>query len=605
MSRLNCLLALVVGLAFSWTGCAQHVVQDEPIVLNNLVTQLLKVEEIPAGTTATYTFTNPRNGWVFFGSTSQVTSQPKVTISLGGDVQPGLTVVHTSPTSQTLESMRFLPAGQHEITVRSEPGAGVKALVVRAVAELMYSQYGANPQVQEYGKFDLPYLKRHVFPNLNCMIFSGSRLDRDVLEAWRSEGKRSIQELYAKPYFDKEKKWTAEEAYEYWAGSVGMTHPLLDGIIVDEFGRNKDPKFQFILDSVKMVHADPKLNGRVYYPYCGTMYGGKMSEAFIKDIMEYGYKFAWERYLFEKPTRREAEEFLEGRLAKSAREWEKRIPGSVKHMIVCFGHMITAPPESVNSHANVDHKYYMDMQFNIIANDPAFHGLYGVMEYLSRYTDEEYFRWSMRLFRHYCIEGNTTMLSDEYGYTFSPDHLKNPDFDDGLKGWTVNAAEPGSITTASHKKYSWLQGRYPPTTQGDTFLLTKRSAEAPNTFSQVIRNLKVGELYCLKMYTGDYGDLKGDISNRQSHGVAWEVEDAERVGTLCLRHIFANCYSHHAGKFNREHKYWMNYHQLIFRAQGETARLVVRDWANPDKPSGPIGQQLMFNFFEVQPYFVE
>ena len=37
-------------------------------VLNNLVTQLLEVSQPPATPQASYTFTNPRDGWVFISS---------------------------------------------------------------------------------------------------------------------------------------------------------------------------------------------------------------------------------------------------------------------------------------------------------------------------------------------------------------------------------------------------------------------------------------------------------------------------------------------------------------------------------------------------------
>lgn len=84
--------------------------------------------------------------------------------------------------------------------------------------------------------------------------------------------------------------------------------------------------------------------------------------------------------------------------------------------------------------------------------------------------------------------------------------------------------------------------------------------------------------------------------------------------------------------FDRENKYWMNYHQRIFRANGTEAKLAISDWASdpstprqaqglersrkassPRRRSGQArqakagrpagaGQELMFNFLEVQPY---
>ena len=56
------------------------------------------------------------------------------------------------------------------------------------------------------------------------------------------------------------------------------------------------------------------------------------------------------------------------------------------------------------------------------------------------------------------------------------------------------------------------------------------------------------------------------------------------------------------GKFNRQHLYWMNYHRRIFRATGDTARLTVSDGKSEKDPGGPVGQELMFNFIEIQPY---
>ncbi len=65
---------------------------------------------------------------------------------------------------------------------------------------------------------------------------------------------------------------------------------------------------------------------------------------------------------------------------------------------------------------------------------------------------------------------------------------------------------------------------------------------------------------------------------------------------------FPNCYAHLLGKFNAKYNYWMNYHWRVFKANGPTATLTVSDWAGEEKPGGPGGQELMFNFIEIQPY---
>ena len=42
---------------------------------------------------------------------------------------------------------------------------------------------------------------------------------------------------------------------------------------------------------------------------------------------------------------------------------------------------------------------------------------------------------------------------------------------------------------------------------------------------------------------------------------------------------------------------------IIFKAQGETAMLSVSDWVGEEELGGAVGQELMFNFVQVEPYF--
>jgi hypothetical protein len=47
---------------------------------------------------------------------------------------------------------------------------------------------------------------------------------------------------------------------------------------------------------------------------------------------------------------------------------------------------------------------------------------------------------------------------------------------------------------------------------------------------------------------------------------------------------------------------WMNYHWMVFQAQESQAELSISDWSSPTDPGGPIGQELMLNFVQIQPY---
>ena len=243
----------------------------------------------------------------------------------------------------------------------------------------------------------------------------------------------------------------------------------------------------------------------------------------------------------------------------------------------------------------------MDLQFHVLANDPTFFGLYGVTSYLSAYSDEETIRWVGKLYRHYCIEGKTDRLTDTYRLP----HLQNPDFEDGLNSWAASPAAEGSITTGSLPGLSWLEGRYPMTTQGNSYLLMKRSDKAPNRVTQTLKALQPGKLYSLKMISSDYGELTAGKSSQQTYALSLDLSDVELAPDKCFQFPFPSCYAHSHGPFNRDNRAWFNLHNLVFRAQGTEAKLTISDWAKTDQAGGPAGQELLMNFVEVQPYYAD
>ena len=574
----------------------------EPIptkkILNNLVTELINITDFSEKFRGEWTFTNPREGWVFISSTVNAKGADRVHITLDTPRLDRDLLVHQATTSNTLEAMRYLPAGEHKLLVRSEGKPVIKNLIVRAIPELIFCKFQYNPHIPEYGPYDWNFLEKYVLPNVNVIVGSGNEKYKSHLQVWKKQGKKWIAEVYASPYFHGR---DADEAYRYWANSEGFKNPLLDGIIVDEFAGGNDKRYPPITESIRRLRQNEQFSGKVFYPYCGSMYGAKRSEEFIQEVIDSGFRFAWEKYLSEQPTEKRAVEFLESKLSNKMNGWEKSFPGCPKHMIVCLGYLVIT--ESLNINPNVDYKVWMDMQFQHLANDPAFAGLYGLMEYTSGYADEETIRWAARLYRHYGLEGRTEMLSKQYGFKYTLDHIQNPDFAEGLTGWAINTAENGSIATKSMKGYSWLQGRFPRTNLGDTFLWTKRSNRKPNTFSQEIRNLRRGQLYSLKMITADYGNLTEGRSVQQKHAVSIKIDGVELDSKKSFQSVIPNNYAHQLGAFTKQHNFWFNYHWLVFTAKKPTAILTISDWVSEQEPGGPIGQELIYNFIEVQPYW--
>lgn len=568
--------------------------------LNNLVAELLKLRSLSPRTDIDRTFIHPRDGWVFIRST--VKGDGRVWIGVDARTKDEAVISHTRASLETQEAMRFLSAGEHTITVWQEGGAVVESLVVRAIPELIFCKFRYDPHIAPHGPYDWSFLQKHVLPHVNVIVGSGAEEHRPFVEEFKAQGKRWIEEVYAAPYFE---RVSADEAYRYWVSREGMKNPLYDGIIVDEFFGRDDEQYDAITESVRRIYRSRRFRHKVFCPYCVNMFGARKSEEFVRAVMECGYPLAWERYLAEQPTEEKARALLDSALSGDMRKWQSAFPGCQERMIICFGYFDMITTESLNVNPEVDFKVWMDMQFHHVATAPAFRGMYGLMEYTSGYADEETVRWAARLYRHYGIEGRTEMLSERYGFRYRLNHLDNPDFVSGTRGWTIEAAEQGSVDARCYEGYGWLQGRYPRTKLGDTFIWMKRSDKKPNMITQRVKNLQPGRLYSLKMVTADYRDLVEGRSAQQTHAVSIRLVGVEPVSEKCFQFAIPNNYAHHLGPFNDKHRFWMNYHYNVFRAKSNTAQLVLSDWLKETEPAGAVGQELMVNFEEVQPYLEE
>ena len=208
-------------------------------------------------------------------------------------------------------------------------------------------------------------------------------------------------------------------------------------------------------------------------------------------------------------------------------------------------------------------------------------------------------RWTFRLFRHYCIDGNrTSSTADPYVLP----HLENPDFDNGLKFWTVDRAEGGNVAVRHFDRFGWLQGRYPETHHGNHFLRMKRSSKGPNRVSQTLKDLDPGRLYSLKMISLDLNNSEKE----QKLPISVSLDGPQIIPGLSFQAIYKSskqCQDEATGRsISSPH---FNYHRLVFRPTSRTAELVISDWQSPTEPGGMEDQELACNFIEIQPYYLE
>ena len=102
----------------------------------------------------------------------------------------------------------------------------------------------------------------------------------------------------------------------------------------------------------------------------------------------------------------------------------------------------------------------------------------------------------------------------------------------------------------------------------------------------------------MRLWIGDYTDLKAGKLKGKKCAVNIRVEG----GDVWDDWYRTKAYTDQSKKSNMFIERGCQVQQLIFRAKGPTATLVISDWKNDAEPDGPIGQELMFNNIDVHPY---
>ncbi|MDO9464537.1 MAG: LamG-like jellyroll fold domain-containing protein [bacterium] len=560
-------------------------------VLNNLCWELLN--ESPGNNSKKeYSFTNPRRGWAYF--ITEV--EGNLTLSIA-NAKPS--TIHTPNKVVNQEAMRWLEKGDHLITVSGN--GTLKKLIVRSVPTLTFGHYPlVGPGTAIAGDYHHKFLQQHVLPHVNTILSGGGT---PYTKNWVQEnGGRWIQIVY-KPKFG----LIAEDIYDDIVKTQGMNDPDIHAIIIDEFPPGNKiaggvrTHYDAWIEACTKVLEDPKYADHMIIPYGAyNMYDFEKTAKLIRTIVKHDSYFAWEVYLDEQETEGKAWLYINNRLSEQMDDWERAIPCATEHMIVTLSYLMR---EDWNPEA--DFKSFLDMQFQHLATQPAMFGIAGIEQYVSHHSNEEYIRCVAKLYRHYALEGHRGRMSDD---PYALMHISNCDFAQGTKDWKTEPAEKDSIAVKTQRGYGYLQNRIPYHPFTDTHLLwMRRSKNRPNVFSQQIRNLQPGRLYSVTVATGDYQEFLKGKSAEQVHAVSIHVDNVEPFAdwyqkAKCLRgstHLYA---AYALPPFGYQNRYYINIHKYVFRARETTATLSISDWKNNENPCGPIGQELIFNFIQVQPY---
>jgi hypothetical protein len=299
-----------------------------------------------------------------------------------------------------------------------------------------------------------------------------------------------------------------------------------------------------------------------------------------------------EVYMGTCPTLEGAKNHLEYEIVGKAINFKKFFPNIMDHWGVIFGDFIQIPVISLANHPNVDYKYYLDMQFNVIANHPECKDLAITGYWGTRHCDFELYRWCFMLTRHYCIEGKRTMLSDEYGFSYAPGHVLNGDFIDGLKEWKAS----GNVAAGRQAGYAKTsQGRYY-ALSGDTFAILTKTAGETSSVTQVAKGFTPGKAYCLQFAVVDYNDLKAKKFNPKRVGIDVTLDNGAAVDK-------AQSWVHVDKRERGQYEYnklvpKCNLHHVVFKAVKPEVTFTIHNGNAADGEAAAVNYVMLNPFLE-------
>ena len=574
------------------------------VCLNNFVVQLLDVTDLrPGGALrSSQTVAAPRDGWLHVSVTGTgPMDDDAVRIRIDDGPVRRLSRYHAGP-SDTIETMVCVGAGAHTLHI-DHGGRPVERLSVRSIPELICCEYESAASGREHLMRRHPHLLEDYNVTLENFyrhhqkdVSATERIDeasRARLSDWRARGRRGLTHSII-PGVKTGRRVPVDEVFEFWSSAAGSLQ--FDGIMCDEFGRETPAQLAAYVDAVTRLSRDPRFAGRTFYAYATPSWGaGAANRAFRETLFRHGHKQALEFYLREQPTEAAAKQVLADVLKQWIGSAHLDMPGSLANTIVVLC-CCSKTYYGMNSFPDVDFRVFLDMQFHLMATDPVFEGLGGLSAWILRSADDETIRWLGRLHRHYAIEGHREMLSAQLGLTYRLAHLENPGFVDGLTGWQVDAAAPGSVQAREIKGFGVARGTMHPSPACDRVVSLVRTGSRPNRLRQILRHLRPGARYTLKMYSADASGFDGEESRNPRHAVTIDIDGADVLRDRYVREEYDRVYG---GRTPTGSRTWFNYHRWTFRARAESARLVISD-AAPAEGTAAAEQRLLLNFIEVQ-----
>ena len=537
--------------------------------LNNLTSELVSAKRAGEGP-ETFLFDVFRDSWLF------IASPCGSTVRLDGHE-----VVSTD--TPRGETFRLVAAGRHAVAVSGPAGD----VTVRMIADIFNYCPGANSFVKENGPYDWAFQEKYVLPAVTTQ--NGGSVPKDHLEGFMARGYRWIANLNTTGV-------TAEKLEQLLGGAVGMNRFGYSGVTCDEqFLHNPNSILEYTR-GLKAYDLSASPTRAIFTWIVGKPFNRVIDEDFFATSVNASLgqgKVLFEAYCRTKETEEEARNYLENYVKDTLVRYCKTYPLAIGSTCIAFGNFNQLPILSLAHHPEVDFKYYLDLQVNMAANDPAFDGLGSIGYWGSYYADEELHRWSFALMRHYVVEGRKDMLSGKHGFTYRPDHILNGDFRGSLEPWTTNGAVRADsfagFAKASQNRWGGNGG------VGDTFAVLSRGKDSFATVSQKAKGLVPGRKYRLRYSTFDVKDVKAKRLAPRTFAVSASAGAGAAVdAALTWTHVDKRVKGRYAANNGCAR---VNFGQIVFTA---TAPETEISFSNEQAAEG---EELGLNYVSLLPYY--
>lgn len=523
--------------------------------LNNFVSELVSART-GSSEKESYEFSLAKGGWVFLRFAADSGLKPGAGFAIR---TAGRTLVDSSVPG--LETVRYLSAGKYVLDVSS---AAPGTLFVRSIGEIYYYSPMTESKVGNMPKRTWERFVADVLPNVTT-LGGVKNLDEFRTAYVRSAGRRT-QMFFATSSFK-----TAGEFDRALRTSPAMTSGLYDAAMVDEQFFDRPEHLDLCTEALWRYSREFPNAERLISAACvGNPASGPLDVDFLSAVANSSGgrgELAVEAYYRTKPTEEEAAREILTKYGKTVSEIRKANPNVAGNILLLLGIFVQQPVLSLVHHPEVDYRYYLDMQMRAAATDPVFDGIKGVGVWGSGYADEELHKWTLKLLRHYFIEGQTTLLSEKYGLKYLPGFVANGDFRENLDGWETS----GNVRQARIAKLGRdiLNRWWAPGGLGDAYAEFSGGKE-PARARQVLKGLEPGRVYQLEFASFDPREVKAKKTLRRRHAIRGTMGRGART-------LEENCWTWVDDRPNRKGGVFgfVNLHHLVFVAESDEAEFSI------------------------------